>query len=284
MAGAGTTFAIARMSIPLQIKQLLVKTRFGDLLERQRESAGLRAAVKGVPEQAGMISQSACAKAVLPHLAEASSSFVDVGAHIGSILSAVRRAHPGIGLIAIEAVPDKAQALEANFPEAVVHATAVGKTHGTVSFYIDEQRPGYSSLSADRGATMTEITAPMRTLDELLEPVESISCIKIDVEGHELGVVEGGLSTLMKHRPAVQFESGPRPEEEESLIHDLFDLFTTLDYQLFVPNRVAHNGPPLSREGFFESHFYPFRALDYFALPSERRTLYRDRARKALGG
>ncbi len=252
-------------------------------MEQRRQAAGLRASVKGLPEQAGMVSQSACAKAILPYLCDPHSTFVDIGAHIGSVLSSIRRHHPGVSLIAVEAVPSKAEQLEANFPDAQVHPVALGPSEGSVSFYVDELRPGYSSLSSDRGATTTEIVVPMRTLDDLLRSSESVSCIKIDVEGHELGVLEGGRETLAKHRPAILFESGPRREEEEHVIGDLFDLLAGLGYELFVPNRVAHNGPALTRDSFLESHFYPFRTLDYFALPEECRRRHRDRARLAVG-
>lgn len=271
------------MHLPLQWKQMLVGTRLGGRLELHRQHSDLRASIQGLPEKAGMVSQSACAKAVLPYLCDPRSTFVDIGAHIGSVLGAVQRQHPDISLVAVEAVPAKAEQLAANFPTAVVHPVALGASDGTVSFYVDEQRPGYSSLSPDRGDVLTEIQTPMRRLDDLLCDSESISCIKVDVEGHELGVFQGGRETLATRRPAILFESGPRPEEEQHVIHELYDLLADLDYELLVPNRVAHNGPALGRDGFFESHFYPFRTLDYFAVPTEARRVYRDRARLALG-
>jgi hypothetical protein len=79
------------------------------------------------------------------------------------------------------------------------------------------------------------------------------------------------------------FESGPFDNEglrntKEALWEVLFDQ----NYVVLVPNRVAHNDSGLSKECFIESHLYPRRTTNYFAIPKERRMELRDRARKVL--
>ena len=82
----------------------------------------------------------------------------------------------------------------------------------------------------------------------------------------------------------VLFESGHQgPGLLADRVSELFTWLTTRDYEILVPNRVPHDGPGLSREGFLDSHFYPFRTLNYFAIPTERRVEIRDRARSTLG-
>jgi hypothetical protein len=79
------------------------------------------------------------------------------------------------------------------------------------------------------------------------------------------------------------FESGPRGGEAMGFSKEsLYDWFSEREYEVVVPNRLAHNGPPLQRDNFLESHYFPFRTLNYFAVPAERRIEIRDRARRAL--
>jgi FkbM family methyltransferase len=186
-----------------------------------------------------------------------------------------------VQVIAIEAVPDKAAFLAAKFPGIVVHAVAVGREDAEVDFYVDRRLPGTSSLTHQGRSSkqVDHIKVPMRRLDDLVPATMNVGFIKIDVEGAELGALAGASGTVDRCRPAILFESGP----DRADIGDLFDWFAERSYVILVPNRVAHDGPPLCRESFHESHFYPFRTINYFALPSERRQEYRDRARKAMG-
>jgi hypothetical protein len=79
------------------------------------------------------------------------------------------------------------------------------------------------------------------------------------------------------------FESGPPAENGLAYTKDaLWQWFADRDYAVVVPNRVAHDDPGLSRDGFVESHLYPRRTTDYFAVAKERRAEVRERARAIL--
>ena len=62
----------------------------------------------------------------------------------------------------------------------------------------------------------------------------------------------------------------------------IWDWFTERDYAILTPDRVAHDSDPLGRDAFLDGHIYPFRTLDYFAIPLEKRESARNRARKTL--
>ncbi len=212
--------------------------------------------------------------------------YLDVGSHIGSVIAAVQHHDPSIKVIAFEAVPDKAASLAAKFPAATIHQCAVGAESGTVPFFVDVNRPGYSSLSAHGNGVsgLKEISVELRRLDDLVPAAARVDFVKIDVEGHELGVVRGAAAMIARRcRPLIMFEAAPPDgNPADRRLCELFDCFAFQNYLIFHAGQVAHNGPSLSSEGYIEAHYYPRRTTDYFAIPAERRIEIRDRARKVM--
>jgi len=230
----------------------------------------------------GKTANDCLARLIVTELCLPNKTFIDAGAHIGSVSSVVHRNDPTVKIIAIEAMPDKAANLRNKFPYLEVHACALGEdTDGEISFYVDTKRSGFSSLLKPLNSEQSgiiEIKVPMERLDNLTKSSD-VDLIKIDVEGVELGVLRGS-EALINSRPVIMFESAP-PEVKYTK-DDMWKFLTDHQYEIYIPNRVAHNGPGLSKEGFSESHFYPRRTTDYFAIPIERRLEIRDRTRNIL--
>ena len=63
---------------------------------------------------------------------------------------------------------------------------------------------------------------------------------------------------------------------------NLWQYLDKLNYLIVIPNRVAHNDEGLSLDCFIDSHIYPRRTTNYFAIPKERRGEIRDYARKII--
>ncbi len=66
---------------------------------------------------------------------------------------------------------------------------------------------GWASLEIDNlpeGCRRVETTIATATLDSL--EIQNVSFIKIDVEGHEVDVVKGGLELLAREKPVVLAE------------------------------------------------------------------------------
>lgn len=264
-------------------RSILVDTRLGVVAQRLRERIELFHIARRSPENLGTFANDLIARMLLERLCRDGRGFVDVGAHIGSVIDGVRRNSRPSRVIAVEAMPDKAEALKRKFPSIALHCCAVGEADGELPFFIDVRQSGYSSLyPGDAGSgELKEIRVAMRRLDDLIG-AEPVDVVKIDVEGAELGVLRGAEAVIARDRPTIMFESGPQ-EVGGYTKPAMWAWFDAQDYALLVPNRVGHNDDGLTMEGFIESHLYPRRTTNYFGVARERRNEIRLRTRQVLG-
>jgi len=264
-------------------RSVLVGKRSGALAQRLREHAELLTTALRSPENLGTFGNDLIARTLLERLCQPGGVFLDVGAHIGSVIDGVRRYSKPAKVIAVEAIPAKVTALRAKFPDVEIHGCAVGDADGELPFFIDPAHSGYSSLFQREGAAarLQEIVVPIRRLDDLLG-TESPDVVKIDVEGAELAVLRGAAAVIRRARPTIMFESGPE-EMGDFTKAAMWEWLDAAGYAVLIPNRVAHQDPGLSREGFLEAHLYPFRTTNYFAVARDRRDEIMLRARDILG-
>jgi FkbM family methyltransferase len=137
-------------------------------------------------------------------------TIVDVGAHDGRWSETVLRVLKPECLIAIE--PDPASF--ANLQQRLrghrhvrTHQCAVGSTAGTAELLVTRDshfssllrpRPELAVTYGDAVAADRTVPVEVVTLDHLLAHVEFVSLLKIDVQGGERGVLEGGGRTLTR--------------------------------------------------------------------------------------
>jgi FkbM family methyltransferase len=267
------------------MKQSLLGNPLGRTALYLRDKLDLFKGAQFSLETVGTVANDQLATTLITQICASGKTFVDVGAHIGSIIAQVRHKDATIKIVAVEAIPEKVRDLRARFPFIELHGCAVGETTGEISFFIDTQRSGYSSLAkpaANDDKSKVEITVPIEKLDNLIKSAD-VDAIKIDVEGAELGVLRGALITLTRCRPVVMFESGPCAGDGLGYTkEELFSFLHSLDFSVVVPNRLAHDDDGLTTAGFVESHLYPRRTTNYFAVPKERRLEFKARAREIL--
>lgn len=132
---------------------------------------------------------------------------VEVGAYDGIDMSNTYLFEKlGWKCLLVEADPEMAQICQRNRPAATVVSCAVVPpgSPSQVCFRVSEDVKGMSSLGLDASSrrritgytgrlAIREITTTARTLDAILEESKCtvIDFMSIDVEGHELGVLEG---------------------------------------------------------------------------------------------
>jgi FkbM family methyltransferase len=268
------------------MKQKLLGTPIGRAAMCLREKAEMLRMAITCPESVGMLANDQLATKLITTICQPNKTFIDVGAHIGSVIAAVMHRDSSVKIIAVEAIPQKVERLRQKFPLVQLHGCAVGEATGELAFFIHTKQSGCSSLATpldSDDASISKIIVPVKVLDELVTSSE-VDAIKIDVEGAELGVLRGAVALLASSRPVIMFESGPEIEDGLGYTKQAMHQFLTLHgYVVLIPNRVAHNDNGLSETGFVESHLYPRRTTNYFAIPLERRIELRDRARAILG-
>lgn len=267
----------------LQIKQYILGSFIGYAALVLRDRFTLLSSALLQPESVGMVANDQIASLLITKICRPEKTFIDVGAHIGSVIAKVHYHDKTIKIIAIEAVPEKATRLKNKFPHAEIHACALGKIDGETSFFVVPGQSGYSSIHPLRyHDSSREIKIPIRRLDSIVNTTD-IDVVKIDVEGAELDVLFGMERILSDCRPTILFESGPIKNNNQHVKEALWSYFDQHDYSILIPNRVAHNDQGLSLDGFTNAHPYPRLTTNYFAVPKERRNEIRDRARKILG-
>jgi len=169
----------------------------------------------------------------------------DVGAHTGSWTEAVLALNPAVAIHAFEPAASSRAALEAKRLPAnvMVRKLALGArieqralftfgAHAELnSFYAHTLPAGYP-IDAPEGSETVEVT----TLDAYCADhgIREIDFLKIDAEGHDLKVLQGGAGKFATQAVgAAQFEYGGTNIDSRDLLKDFFAFFQELRYELY---------------------------------------------------
>ena len=132
----------------------------------------------------------------------------NVGAHTGAFTRFVMR-NDAAACVAFEPQPDLANGLEAlNYPGVTVSRYALMDKPGVGTLHIplDKKVSGLACLGTpERFRKWTTITVDTTTIDLFFNALgwDRLDFIKIDVEGAELFVLQGGKAVIEKYKPAV---------------------------------------------------------------------------------
>jgi len=161
------------------------------------------------------------------------SNCIDVGCHKGEILDLILNESPNGVHYGFEPIPKFYQFLSEKYlhrENCRIVNCAISNRTGTSSFNYVTSNPSYSGLlkrSYDRPKEKdTEIVVDTCLLDEVIPEDLRVDLIKIDVEGAELGVLEGANRILSEFKPIVIFEHGLGASDiYETTPNDIFSLF-----------------------------------------------------------
>lgn len=195
----------------------------------------------------------------LHELLDRRSVFVDVGANAGSYSTVAEQVVGSRSVVLVEPLPQLAKALRARFPASTVVEAALsdhegtarirvpsidGKVYNTRATLNDHTEPGQSGTK--------EVEVALRTLDSCVAELglRRLDVLKVDVEGHEIELLEGAQGVLARLKPIVIIEIETRHHtfpitevferlERQGLRGHLFDprSMTVLPASEFVTDR-----------------------------------------------
>ncbi len=154
---------------------------------------------------------------------------IDVGANVG--LYTYRFAKLFQHVESFEPIPPCARIISASkLSNVTVHNTALSNVQGQATLNIPRtggpEATALASLSNQFSEAET-LSVNLQTLDSFRFP--EVDLIKIDVEGHELEVLQGGQETLKRELPTLIIEIEQR-HHPSSGIEDIFNFLDTLGY------------------------------------------------------
>ncbi len=129
---------------------------------------------------------------------------------------------------------------------------ALSNVIGMSPFQYVKSNPSYSGLKQrtyERDEVIETIDVSTNTLDGM-GIQDKIDVIKIDVEGAEKLVIEGGAKLIEKHKPLIVFEHGLGGSELYCTNEELYTLLTSLGLKIFTFERFFRNKNELSKREF----------------------------------
>ena len=117
--------------------------------------------------------------------------------------------------------------------------------NGTLPFLINHSNIGGSAIANNEETSENIIDVSVKKLDDLtIMNNTTIALIKLDVEGHELKVLQGAKNTLSKNKPAILFEQQASDIVDGS--SEVVKLLGKLGYDFFTIKKNFYFG-----EGIF---------------------------------
>ncbi|MEX0813056.1 MAG: FkbM family methyltransferase [Chitinophagales bacterium] len=209
--------------------------------------------------------------ALMQKLLNANSNCIDIGCHKGEILDKIIEFSPNGNHFGFEPLPNFYKRLVERYKsngKISILPHALSNEKGETEFTYVKSNPAYSGIRKrkfDRNKEETEkIKVEKAALDDLIDPDLPIHFIKIDVEGGELGVLQGAKKTIEKWQPHIIFEHGlgaadcygTKPEM-------LFDFISACDLKISNLDAYLCGKPALEKENFCQQ-FY--NGIHYYFL------------------
>lgn len=168
----------------------------------------------------------------------------DVGANIGAFSLKLARAcrdfeQPNVTIVGFEPNPFVFRRLQQNIAcnpdlQLMVYPKplALGASVGPAGMCFESENSGHGRISED---TDSKTPVAMTTIDKFVadQNFRRLDFLKIDVEGYEPFVIDGGLYAIQEYRPDIYIEITPKWFQDRGRsASELFGRLTSIGYQL----------------------------------------------------
>lgn len=152
-----------------------------------------------------------------------SGKIIDIGANLGVVSIAISQVVPYTEFICFELNKDSAEIADFNLTKCniphTVYNVALSDLDGDCGMVF---APNHQNCKLNKN--ITDITVKTKRLDSY--NFEDVSLIKIDVEGHEVEVLNGALETIRKNKPTILLEY-----HQEANSENIFQIIGDLEYE-----------------------------------------------------
>lgn len=158
---------------------------------------------------------------------------LDIGANVGLWSKDMCKKFDHVFLF--EPYTDNIECLKANLNEFTnykIYECALSNEKSIENFFIDEQNIGSSSFTQMKSEieNLKLVSVQKILLDEL--NIENVDYIKIDVQFHELEVIEGSVDTLNRNNPVLCIEAARRNNKELLYVKKFVQILENLKYKI----------------------------------------------------
>ena len=192
-------------------------------------------------------------KKIMDLTIKSTSNCVDVGCHKGEILDIIIKLAPKGKHFAFEPIPNLYELLKQKYSTRVsIYPFALASHDGLTTFQFVKNAPAYSGIKKRKydidNPEIEEIKVKLKKLDDVIPSDIDIDFIKIDVEGAELGVLQGAKNILLKNKPLIIFEFGLGASDfYNTKPVDIFNfLVEEIGLQIYTPKGWLANDKGLS--------------------------------------
>lgn len=184
---------------------------------------------------------------VIKHLVRPADCVMDIGAAIGSYTNFLSKLVGNQGIVySCEPIPLTFDILsnnvkKLNLTNVKLFNLAISDHEGEVKFEVPKHDCGgenfYESKIVNHStetSLLRHFIVPCKSLDLLIQNQEMvIRFLKIDVESHELQVVNGAKKLISTSKPAMQIEISGNPESPNSPAKKIFNFLIEQGYSAF---------------------------------------------------
>ncbi len=201
---------------------------------------------------------------------------MDIGCHKGAYLHWLQSRVGSAGrVIAFEPQPTLHSYLQKiisgtqRYTNVLLYPFALSNKQGNLNFYVPKGKSNTSpgaSLNTQKNEIeeCTTLQVEVRCIDDFEADINSkLSFIKIDVEGHELELLQGAHKILTTYKPILLIELEARHCSEER-VEQVFELIQSYGYKGCFFNE--HNIQPLQEFNFIQHQ--SSKEERYWALPT----------------